>query len=264
MTDLNLIEVSHLARSIVKEAGDKLRMEWKIRKEIITKDARDLATQYDTLVERQITQNLNQLFPGHSVYGEEETKVNHRSEYAWYIDPIDGTKYFADDIPLFTTALGLTKNDQPILGVVYNPVSGQMYSGFEGGKAHLNYEDIGVFPNRPLQSSIIYADISKYEHLSVNQHNWIKNKYFAVADKTYRMRSFGCGSLGLSWIATGAFDAFIDFTGKTKFFDVCAGLAILKAAGGVYKYIEVNDSKLLIAASNSLILNSLIELLSQD
>jgi myo-inositol-1(or 4)-monophosphatase len=263
MPDFKLLEASHLARSIVKEAGDQLRQEWKMHKKLLGKDARDLATQYDLLIERKITRNLQKLFPDHSIYGEEITHTVHDSEYAWYIDPIDGTKYFATDIPLFTTSLGLTYKGQPILGVVYNPVSNQMYSGYQGGKAHMNYEDVSVNLNRPFSEAIVYADLSKFEKLLPANQDWIKDKYFEVARHTYRVRSFGCGSLGLSWIATGAFDAFIDFTGQTKFFDVCAGIAVLEAAGGVHEYVETEVGKLLVAASSDRILVSVKQVLTQ-
>lgn len=257
MEDLNLFQVSHLARSIVKEAGDQLRFEWKTTKENTYKDARDLATQYDTLIEQRISSALSSLFPDHAIHGEEITHISRESDYAWYIDPIDGTKYFAADIPLFSVSLGLTKAKQPVLGVIYNPVSNQMYSGFQGGSAHLNYEDIAVASQRPLSETVIYADMSKFERESLAQQRWIQEKYFEMAAHTYRIRSFGCGSLALSWIASGGFDGFVDFTGKTKLFDVCAGLAVLEAAGGVYEYVNKGETKHLIASGNQKTLDSL-------
>jgi myo-inositol-1(or 4)-monophosphatase len=250
MPSLNLFQVSHLSRSLVKESGDQLRLEWKLAKSETQKDVRDLATQYDRIIENRITSQLSDLFPDHSIFGEEFTKDKKDSPYAWYLDPIDGTKYFASDVPLFTVSLGLTYHGQPIMGVVYNPISEQLYSGFNNGPAQVNYEEIKVAPKRPLKESLIYADLSKYETLSQSTRDHIKDHYFSVISHTYRVRAFGCGSLGLCWIASGAFDAFIDFTGHTKQVDVCAGLAILEAAGGTHQYIQVNGIQLLLAASN--------------
>jgi myo-inositol-1(or 4)-monophosphatase len=250
MSDLNLLQTTHLSRSIVKEAGDQLRSEWKLARTATQKDVRDLATQYDQIIEERIAKSLTELFPDHSVYGEEVTKKSKESDYAWYIDPIDGTKYFAADIPLFTVSLGLTHRGKPVMGVVYNPISNQMYSGFQASPAKVNYEDLKVATPRPITQSVIYADLSKFETLNQNNKQWIKDKYFDILNNTYRVRSFGCGSLGLAWIASGNFDAFIDFTGRTKFYDVCAGIAILESAGGTYEYLKVDNRRHFLAANH--------------
>ena len=125
-----------------------------------------------------------------------------------------------------------------------------MYSGYQTGKAYLNNSQIKVADQRPLKETIVYGDFSKFELLSGEKQRKINQNYFEVMSRVYRVRAFGCGSLGLCWIASGGFDAFIDFTGKTKIYDVCAGLAILEAAGGVYEHIAANGEKKLIAATN--------------
>lgn len=261
MKQLDLYQTTHLARSIVKEAGDQLNLDWKLAKETMKKDPRDLATQYDLIVEKQITTTLTKLFPDHSFYGEELTREQHQSDYAWYIDPIDGTKYFASEIPLFSVSLGLTFKEKPVLGVVYNPISNQMYSGFVGGQATLNYNEMKTSEKRPLNEAIVYADLSKFEQFGAEEQNLINERYFAITKKVYRVRAFGCGSLALCWIASGGFDAFIDFTGKTKVYDVCAGLAILEAAGGAHEYVSSNGDKRLLAASNKAMLAELKQML---
>lgn len=72
-----------------------------------------------------------------------------------------------------------------------------------------------------------------------------------MAQGVYRVREIGCGSLGLVWTASGGFDGYVDFTGRTKFFDVCAGMAILKSAGGTVEEVATKfEKKRLVGAGN--------------
>lgn len=264
MPDLNLFQTSHIARSLVQESGDQLRQEWTYKKKETLKDVRDMATQYDQMVEERISKEIHQIFPNHGIFGEEIGESESEQEYNWYIDPIDGTKYFAADIPLFTVSLGLTKNGKPILGAIYNPISHQLYWGYVGGGAWMNYAQIKPAKDRPRKELVIYGDLSQFEKLPNEEADWTAKKHIQMTREVYRIRMFGCGSLGLSWLAAGGVDGFVDFTGRTKFFDVCAGIAIVNSAGGVTDEVNVGfDKKRIVAASNPKTLQIIKEILTK-
>lgn len=85
---------------------------------IANKEGNDIVTAVDVFMEENIIQMIKEWFPEHSIYSEECGEEKNKSEYEWYIDPIDGTINFASGIPLFSTSIALKKNNETILGIV--------------------------------------------------------------------------------------------------------------------------------------------------
>ena len=101
-------------------------------------------TETDLKVNSLLIKEVQELFPGHSVKGEEESNILTGAEYVWVCDPIDGTIPFSHGIPTFTFSLALTHKGESILGVVYDPMGDRLFSAAKGEGAYLNGKRISV------------------------------------------------------------------------------------------------------------------------
>ncbi len=92
------------------------------------RNPKDWVSEVDTLSERTIVRAISRVYPAHGVLSEEAGLVRRgTSEYRWLIDPIDGTGNYVKGWPYYAVSLGLMRNGEPSLGVVYNPVSGELF-----------------------------------------------------------------------------------------------------------------------------------------
>jgi myo-inositol-1(or 4)-monophosphatase len=110
-------------------------------------------TSEDLESERRIIDIIRRAYPGDTISSEELGLTGTcGSRYKWLIDPLDGTENFLLGLPYFSVSLTLSKDDEPILGVVYNPVTNQVFSAQKGKGAKSN--------NRRLKTSA-RTDLSK-------------------------------------------------------------------------------------------------------
>jgi myo-inositol-1(or 4)-monophosphatase len=151
--DVNTEDVIKAARAggkvVERYFGDALLTEKK-------SNAGDLRTKADTESEQAILAVLKQAYPSVNIYAEESGQIDNHSEYTFVIDPLDGTSNFVLGIPDFAISIGLLRNDEAILGVIYNPILNQVYSAQKGKGAYLNGRQIHVNS----ESNITLATVS--------------------------------------------------------------------------------------------------------
>lgn len=121
----------------------------------------------DREVEALIRAKIQQEFPSHGIIGEESGDYQPQAEYKWVIDPIDGTKSFVSNVPLFGTLIALMKDDRPVLGCLYLPVSDDLLIG-NNTETKLNGQSIRMPDDTPLKDALLlttdYKDFSKYKN----------------------------------------------------------------------------------------------------
>src|ERR1700746_2633353 len=132
------IEYLEAAAEIAREAGAVVRGEAEQKPEISYKGDYDLVTQADKRSEAVIVGRLQKYFPGHAVAAEEGSGKETGSEFKWHVDPLDGTTNFAHGYPCFCVSMALAKGDELLLGVIYNPMSEEMFSAARGEGAFFN------------------------------------------------------------------------------------------------------------------------------
>ena len=106
------------AVEIAREAGALLANYFERRVAFETKGDFDLVTEADRASERLVVERLRTHFPSHSIVAEEGGGHESRSEYRWYVDPLDGTTNFAHGFPMFNVTLGLARAGEMIAGVI--------------------------------------------------------------------------------------------------------------------------------------------------
>ncbi len=227
-----------IAREIVNEAGLIAKQLLHDSRIIKHKDYGDIVTAGDLQVDNYVITELKKRFPDHGFDSEESGKDNENAEYVWVLDPIDGTKYYARDVPLWSISLALMQRGKtvPILGVVYFPEANRMYCASAGRGATLNDNPIYCAKEEDLEKASICVEIpSRYSPPTDIQ--WAMEKMSVLVSCAYRIRIIGVGSLGLCFCATGGFDAYVNIGSIWKYCDHAAGQIIVQEAGGEFSYL---------------------------
>ena len=188
-------------------------------------DTLQVVTDYDAAAEELILGSLKKTFPEHAFFSEEVGDDERTSDYRWVVDPIDGTSNYARQIPFFCVSIGLTYKNEPVLGVVYQPITDELFTAEKGKGAFLNGQRIRVSDASELSRAFVTLDRGKSQHE--------KQRLLAVmAEVTKHVRSTrmpGSGALQTCYAACGRFDAAI-FNGLS-FYDVAAAAVIAREAG---------------------------------
>src|SRR5580658_2075482 len=122
-----------VAIETAREAGAILRREFDRPKKISYKGEVDIVTESDRRSEEIIVERLKEHFPDHAIIAEEGGGAAAAgAKYCWHVDPLDGTTNFAHGYPCFAVSIGLSEDGEPIAGVVFNPVSGELFTAARG------------------------------------------------------------------------------------------------------------------------------------
>ncbi|OLC14646.1 MAG: hypothetical protein AUH29_09890 [Candidatus Rokubacteria bacterium 13_1_40CM_69_27] len=180
-------------------------------------------TQADREAERVIVEILERAFPSYGVLGEEFGARGPR-ERRWIIDPIDGTRNFVRRIPVWATLIGLEEQGEIALGVIYNPVTGQLYTARRGGGAWLNGERIRVSDVADLAAAhLLHADLKLLRQAG----HW--DAFVRLIDATGRQRGFG-DYLGYALLAEGKAEIYVEV--DLKPWDLAPCKIVVEEAGG--------------------------------
>lgn len=166
----------------------------------------------------------------------------------WCVDPVDGTSNFANGLKHFAISVAYMREGRPVLGVVYAPALGEMFTAEAGKGAFLNDRPLPIAsPVESLSEAIAGIDLKR---LPANLAAHLAN------DPPYHsQRNFGSGALDWCYVAAGRFDLYLH--GGQYLWDYAAGCLILQEAGGAMSTLEDEDywagdvwRKSVIAASN--------------
>ncbi|CAO6130864.1 SuhB Archaeal fructose-1,6-bisphosphatase and related enzymes of inositol monophosphatase family [Candidatus Pelagibacterales bacterium] len=220
----------------------------------------DFVTNSDKRTEKIIINELSLARPDYSFLAEESGSCGKNTEFRWIIDPIDGTTNFLHGIPYFAISIGLEKNKEIICGMIFNPVTNEMFYAEKGKGAYLNNSRIRVSSRKNIDECII---LTGGPILSYKNKEIFFKEYETVSKKVAATRKFGSSALDLAYLASGRCDGV--WERNLNYWDIAAGVIIVKEAGGTItdfkggdKYIE--DRNLL--ATNSKIDKELIALLA--
>ncbi|MBP7506787.1 MAG: inositol monophosphatase [Prolixibacteraceae bacterium] len=249
---MDLKELCIKVREIVKETGLFIleeRKNFSMSKDVEIKGHSNYVTYIDKASEERLVRELGELIPGSGFIAEEGTSEKKGEVYNWVIDPIDGTTNFIHGLSPFSISVGLMRNKEVVLGVVYEISHGEMFYAWEGSEAYLNGEIIKVSVNSEHQQALIVTGFPycNFKHL---------DSYFAtmreVMEKASGIRRLGSAAIDLCYVACGRFEAFWEYALNP--WDVAAGSFIVKQAGGKVSDFSGGDRYLFggeIIASNS-------------
>lgn len=215
------------AQGVAREAGRLAAEAYHRRSELAIerKGTQDLVSEADRACEDRIVGALQQLFPEDGFLGEERGTKNPGAKAIWIIDPIDGTANFLRGIPLWCVSLGLVADGEFVIGVIYNPVTEELYAARRGKGATLNGRKIEVSQATSLEESRLGIGYS-YRRPPAPHAEAVK----ALLDAHCEYSRLGSGALGLAFTADGRLEGY--WESHINAWDVAAGLCIVKEAGG--------------------------------
>jgi len=216
-----------VAIATAREAGAILRAEFDRPKTISYKGEVDIVTESDRRSEKLIVARLREHFPDHGIVAEEGGGGAADARCCWYVDPLDGTTNFAHGYPCFAVSIGLLEDDRPAVGVVFNPVSNELFSAARGKGAYLNDNRINVSAVQKLAHSLVATGFPT--HLRKRSANI--DYYWEFTLRSHGVRRDGSAALDLCSVACGRFDAFWEF--NLHSWDTAAGMLIVQEAGGM-------------------------------
>jgi myo-inositol-1(or 4)-monophosphatase len=218
----------------------------------------------DHRAEGVIFRELNKARPQYGFLMEERGAVDGPDRtHRWIVDPLDGTTNFLHGIPLFSISIGLEREGELVAGVIYNPVSDEMFTAEKGRGAFLNDKRrLRVAARKTLADAVVATGIP---HRGRPGHPAFLTEMSTVMSHVAGIRRTGSAALDLAWTASGRFDGY--WERNLKPWDLAAGIVILREAGGVAgdldggeRMLETGD----ILAGNATIVKALSPLLAHE
>ena len=232
---ISLTETLAIAKGIARGAGAILREG--VQRADFSVDFKstviDLVTEYDRRSEAFIVGELRRAFPGDRIVGEEGGAYAQPAGGApetgrrWFVDPLDGTVNFSHGLPIFSVSLGLQDADGLCLGVVYNPMTDELFSAIRGRGATLNDRPIKPSQTQTLQRSLLITGFPYDRHTSP-ENNF--DTFLTLKRRAQGIRRLGSAALDLCFVACGRADGYWEI--KLGSHDMAAGIVILREAGG--------------------------------
>lgn len=248
---------------LVKRAGELLRSYYGKGLEVNHKGPIDLVTIADLEIEKFLKRELNQKFPHLPVIGEEGAKDIPKSLEGYYflLDPLDGTTNFAHNLPWFAISLALMHNLEPEIGIIYNPITDELFFSERGKGSYLNDRLIKVSQSQSLINSLLATGFPVSKILE-NAKPFIV-PFEELIQRSQGIRRFGSAALDLAYVACGRYEGF--FEPYLKPWDTAAGFLLVQEAGGrVTDYLGNPYHPFMdtIVASNGFIHEEMLEILS--
>jgi histidinol-phosphatase len=180
-------------------------------------------TEADIAVEKMVREAVRERFPEDAVLGE-ESGLEGGSTRRWIVDPIDGTKNFADGVQVWGNLIALSVEDVPVVGVVNAPALGERYEAARGSGARLNGEPIHVSrADRVSRAFVVYAELPEW----LGGEHW--GAFRELLEDARRDRGFG-DFWGHMLVARGAADVMVEPELAT--WDWAALWVVVEEAGG--------------------------------
>jgi len=243
-----------------KEAGSIIMQYYKSKYEIRDKSYHNPVTTADNAADKYLRETLTEQYPDYGWLSEETVDSAERLDKSrtWVVDPLDGTKEFIEGVDHFVVSVGLVEDGEPVVGVLYNPASKEIFTASKGNGAFLDGEKINCSPLTNFNEMVI-----------LNSRSETRNGLWEPYSTDFKeQRAIGSVAYKLGLTSAAQADIFASLRPKNEW-DVCAGHCIIREAGGEMVALEgipitYNNEKTLITpgiiASRKEILENTIEL----
>ncbi|MDP6228161.1 MAG: inositol monophosphatase family protein [Dehalococcoidia bacterium] len=208
-------------------SGRILQERFRTSMQVSFKGPTDIVTDVDLAAERAVLELLRKEYPSFGILAEESPPVESDSPYTWVVDPLDGTRNYANGIPHFCTVVALARGDEPVLGVTYDPVREEMFTAQEGQGAFVNGVRLSVSEGRDLGMALLCCDLGYVDEKAGVALDMIRSLWPGLLG----LRLLGSAALGVAYAAAGRVDLY--FHHSLSPWDIAAGLVLVREAGGV-------------------------------
>ncbi len=215
------------AISFALEAGDILKRRFRHGVRVTLKGPADIVTATDLEVQALLVRRLRRAFPTHGILAEEGLDASPEADWRWIVDPLDGTKNFARDIPNFCVSIAAEREGRVEIGVVHDPVHDEVFMGVRGWGAWRNGRSIRVSDVASLEAAFLGTGVPH----RIRQFAGSAGRTFSrFVSRCLGVRDRGAGALDLCYVACGRFDGYWEIDQSP--WDIAAGGLIVEEAGG--------------------------------
>jgi myo-inositol-1(or 4)-monophosphatase len=255
-------------------AGGAVLLDWAERFSVREKGPADLVTDADLASQEAVRRVVLGAFPDHDFLSEEDVPGDKVAAAAssslqptahslrWICDPLDGTTNYVHRVPEFAVSLAVERGGELLAGCVFNPVTGECFTGSCGGGAFLNDRPIHASGVERLDQALVAVSFPP----KVLPDSRVLREFGQVTTRAQAIRRTGSAALNLCYVAAGRFDAY--FARETKTWDVAAGWLLIREAGGLVTDINGGpchlDNPRFIAAGSEALRQEIQAILSPD
>ncbi|WP_051329432.1 3'(2'),5'-bisphosphate nucleotidase CysQ [Geminicoccus roseus] len=217
--NIDLAAIRDRAHAVLPEACEIAMHHFRRAEGGWEKSPGQIVTEADLAIDRLLQERLRR--PGEAWLSEETADDGSRLEEptCWVVDPIDGTRSFAQGKPEFSICIGFMVERRPVFGLVANPASGETFEATLGLGAMLNGQVLPPLPDREVAKPRIAASRTEVQKRPLA---WL------APDATWTM--LGSLALKLVFVAASRFDAYVTLR-RTNDWDIAAADVILREAG---------------------------------
>jgi len=233
------------ALEAARAAADVVRRYYQSNLAVTIKADKTPVTEADDETEKVIRGILAARFPDHGFYGEETGQSGLDAEYLWLVDPIDGTKAFVREYPMFSTQIALMHRGRLVVGVSSAPAYGELAYGETGVGAWLGDVPIRVSEVGTIEGAALSTGNLK---TLANGPQW--PAFGRLVGRLNRIRGYG-DFLHYHLLASGKIDAVVE--SDVNILDVAACAVIVEAAGG--RFTDLEGRPLTLASTSVLATN---------
>jgi myo-inositol-1(or 4)-monophosphatase len=197
---------------------------------VTEKQHNDFVTDIDQAVEQAIIETLLKAYPDHAILAEESgasANMHDEAEFAWIIDPIDGTTNFMHGYPQYCVSIALSQRGVITQAVVYDPVRNDLFTATKGAGAYLNDKRIRVTKHDRIANTLLASGHGAGPRAL---DEYLK-MYQTMSERCQAIRTAGAAALDLANVAAGRVDGF--YEKGLKPWDIAAGALLVTEAGGI-------------------------------
>lgn len=216
-----------LAEKLAETSGDIIRRYFRADAAALqaeSKSDESPVTIADRAAEEAMRALIEAQYPDHGIFGEEFGFVRTDAEYAWVLDPIDGTRAFVTGMPIFGTLIALMRNGRPVLGVINQPILNECWIGIEGRQTTLNGTSVSTSGVTRL------ADANEYS-TDPDMFGGADRAKVDTVLREVKSRRYGGDCYAYALLASGHVDLVIE--AKLKIYDFMPLVPVVERAGGV-------------------------------
>jgi myo-inositol-1(or 4)-monophosphatase len=246
---------------VVRNAGNIIQDKELYKKYMKKSGECNFVTEVDIAVQEYIVKELGRILPNSNIIAEESPLNQYLLDKpTWILDPVDGTTNLMHQYNHSAVSLALEMDGNPIMGMIFNPYSDEMFIGIVGKGAYLNNERIHVSSTSSLKDSLIAFGTNPYDRSKAETTFSIVSNVFM---KSQEVRRTGSAALDIAYVACGRMDGYFEL--QLQIWDYAAGITIIQEAGGKITNWRGKQPSLIrpgsIIATNELIHEELIQMM---